>query len=113
MRTNPNTIPLVPYRGAAAKTLLGYRMAPSDEAEDGGPRKVSPTERSLAGGDDLPYRVELWDEEKKAVEQILAVTANASIGYAAYYAATREHPQRYVVLRHKRSIVSRWNGPEH
>jgi hypothetical protein len=113
MTINLNTSPSVPFPVPAEKTLLGYRMAPSDEAEDGGQRKVSPLERSLAGADDLPYRVELWDDEKKAVEQILAVTANASIGYAAYYAATREHPQRYVVLRHKRSIVSRWNGPEH
>jgi hypothetical protein len=113
MGINLNTTPSVPFWVPAAKTLLGYRMAPSDEAEDGGPRKVSSTERSLAGGDDLPYRVELWDEEKKAVEQVLAVTANATIGYAAYYAATRENPHRYVVLRHKRSIVSRWNGPEH
>ena len=88
MGINLNTKPSVPFRVPVAKTLLGYRMAPSDEAEDGGPRKASPSERSLAGGDDLPYRVELWDEEKKAVEQILAVTANATIGYAAYYAAT-------------------------
>jgi len=44
---------------------------------------------------------------------VLAVTANGSIGYAAYYAATREFPDRYVTLRHKNSIVSRWNGPRH
>jgi len=26
---------------------------------------------------------------------------------------TREYPDRYVTLRHKNSIVSRWNGPGH
>jgi hypothetical protein len=62
-------------------------------------------------GEDLPYKVELWNEGKTAVEQVLAVTANGSIGYAAYYAATREYPDRYVTLRHKNGIVSRWNGP--
>lgn len=61
----------------------------------------------------LPYNVELWDETKSFVEQVLAVTAHGSIGYAAYYAATREFPTRYVTLRHKGSIVSRWNGPKH
>ncbi len=35
------------------------------------------------------------------------------IVYAAYYAAAREYPHRYVTLRHKNSIVSRSNPPEH
>ena len=47
------------------------------------------------------------------VEQVLAITANGSIGYAAYYAATREHPDRYITLRHKNRIVSRWNEAKH
>jgi len=70
--------------------------------------------RSLHGpqaGEDLPYKVELWDPAKTGVEQVLAITANGSIGYAAYYAATREYPDRYITLRHKNAIVSRWNGP--
>lgn len=61
--------------------------------------------------EDLPYKVELWDADKKAVEQVLAVTANSSIGYAAYYAATREFANRFVTLRHKGSILIRWNTP--
>jgi hypothetical protein len=65
-----------------------------------------------ADGEELPYRVELWDKQGLSVEQVLAVTANGSIGYAAYYAATREHPDRYVTLRHRNSIISRWNGPK-
>lgn len=66
-----------------------------------------------AEGEDLPYKVELWDPVKQAVEQVLAVTANSSIGYAAYYAATREYADRYVTLRHKGSILIRWNAPTH
>src|SRR6516225_3950987 len=65
-----------------------------------------------ADSEELPYRVELWDKQGLSVEQVLAVTANGSIGYAAYYAATREHPDRYVTLRHRNSIISRWNGPK-
>jgi len=63
-------------------------------------------------GEELPYRVEVWGEDLKAVEQTLAMTANGSIGYAAYYEATREYPDRYVVLRHKNRIVARWNPPD-
>jgi hypothetical protein len=88
------------------------RLSPAsgddDDASAPVPFRPSPVER-----EDLPYRVELWDDAKVNVEQILAVTSNGSIGYAAYYAATREYPQRYVTLRHKNRIVSRWNGPGH
>jgi hypothetical protein len=80
---------------------------PGDGPPD--PRSAS---RLTAPQGELPYRVELWDEARKSVEQVLAVTAHSSIGYAAYYAATREYPDRYVTLRHKDRIVSRSNAPE-
>jgi hypothetical protein len=63
--------------------------------------------------EDLPYKVELWNPERTAVEQVLAITANASIGYSAFYAAARDYFDRYITLRHKNSIVNRWNGPPH
>jgi len=63
--------------------------------------------------EDLPYRVELWNPERTAVEQVLAITANASIGYSAFYAAARDHFDRYITLRHKTSIINRWNAPPH
>jgi hypothetical protein len=72
------------------------------------PSAPVPTER-----EDLPYKVEIWDDAGAAVEQVVAVTANASIGYAAYYAATREFPDRRITLRHKNSVVARWNAPKH
>jgi hypothetical protein len=40
----------------------------------------------------------------------LAVTAHSSIGYAAYHAATREYPDRYVTLSHRNRVLSRWNA---
>ncbi|TPI46708.1 hypothetical protein FJW05_14740 [Mesorhizobium sp. B2-9-1] len=87
-----------------------YSFAPENEPGDDEENPVS-HEPGSAEHDELPYRVELWNAAKNGVEQVLAVTANASIGYAAYYAATREHPDRYVTLRHKNNFVSRWNGP--
>jgi hypothetical protein len=96
----------------AATPFPAYRLAPGDDPDDAS-AKVPRYDRSTDGREDLPYKVELWDERKGAVEQVLAVTANGSIGYAAYYAAAREYPNRYVTLRHKNSIVSRSNPPEH
>jgi hypothetical protein len=89
-----------------------YRLGPVGDPEDGDPG-AAPFGRIPAEREDLPYKVELWNEARTAVEQVLAVTANGSIGYAAYYAATREFPHRYITLRHKSRIVSRWNAPRH
>lgn len=94
--------------GAAA-----YRLTSSDDGRDSGRKGLPSSGPSAASGEDLPYKVELWDEARTAVEQVLAVTASASIGFAAYHAATREFPHRYVTLRHKGSILSRWNTPAH
>ena|SRR5579871_2244694 len=106
-------IPNAQLADSAAQALeFPYRLASGNDPGDGKPSKLRP-DRSVAGREDLPYRVELWDESKNSVEQVLAVTANGSIGFAAYYAATREHPDRYVTLRHKNSVVARWNGPRH
>ena len=87
-----------------------FRLGPGNEPEDEAPKRAR-SDRSSAEREDLPYKVELWDEGRKSVEQVLAVTANASIGYGAYYAATREFASRYVTLRHKNRIISRWNAP--
>ena len=92
-----------------AALIYHFGAADSREGSGGGPSSdTPPTER-----EDLPYKVEIWDAAKLAVEQILAVTASGSIGYAAYYAATREFPERYITLRHKNRILSQWNGREH
>ena len=68
-------------------------------------------EPELPAGEDLPYKVEIWDGTKNSVEAIVAVTASSAIGYAAYYAATGEYPDRYITLRHKGAVLIRWNAP--
>jgi hypothetical protein len=78
------------------------------DAESAPPKDGS--DGSTAPRDDLPYKVELWNAERTSVEQTLAVTAHSSIGYAAYHAATREYPDRYVTLRHRNRVLSRWNA---
>jgi hypothetical protein len=85
-------------------------FAPGSDPDDPA-AKVPRFDRPTAGREDLPYKVELWDERGTSVEQVLAVTASGTIGYAAYFAATREHPDRYVTLRHKNTIISRSHPP--
>jgi len=101
----------IELRGSSAPSIATL-LAPLEGPRGGSARKdaggkVEPQ------GDDLPYRVELWNAEKTAVEQVVAVTASASIGQAAFYAAAREYADRYVTLRHKQAVINRWNGPSH
>ncbi|MBV8192122.1 MAG: hypothetical protein JO339_33160 [Alphaproteobacteria bacterium] len=86
------------------------RLAAGDD--DDADRLDDLSRRRADERDELGYVVELWDEAGRAVEQVLAITVNSSIGFAAYFAATREHPNRYLTLRHKNAIVTRWNGPK-
>jgi hypothetical protein len=90
-----------------------YRFLPAGRSRPGGRGKPSSGSFSQQEREDLPYRVELWNPERTAVEQVLAITANASIGYSAFYAAARDYFDRYITLRHKTSIINRWNGPPH
>jgi hypothetical protein len=84
---------------------------PSDDHGQRDVRGFPGRDPSPQDDDDLPFIVELWSGDKETVEQVLAVTASGSIGYAAYFAATKEHPQRFITLRRQTHIVSRWNGP--
>jgi hypothetical protein len=88
-----------------------YRFQDSDDPPEG----ENPTGRTRRAIDpnqteELAYRVELWDRDGEAIEQVLAVTSSASIGYAAFYAATREFPDAVITLRHNKSIMSKWGG---
>jgi len=111
MRSNVVQISPRRMQSSVASGVL-YWLRPEDDNDDSvsgtAPSRPGPVER-----EDLPYKVELWNATKTAVEQVLAVTASGSIGYAAFYGATREFPDRYVTLRHKNSIISRWHGPRH
>ena len=90
-----------------------YYFLPGDDPDDGEQAGKPSPKSTPSKREDLPYRVELWNLNKTAVEEVLAVTRSASIGYAAFYAATREYPNRYLTLRDKSGVVNRWNGPVH
>jgi hypothetical protein len=79
MRTNANALPSNP--ATALAFVPSYNLGSGGDPEDE-PRKPPRSDRGAAAREDLPYRVELWDEGKESVELVLAVTANGSIGYA-------------------------------
>jgi hypothetical protein len=91
-----------------------FRLQPSDDPGNRGrPKDASAPGALPAENEDLAYKVEIWDRDGEVIEQVLAVTSSPSIGYAAYYAATREFPDAVITLRHKNGIMSRWGGKPH
>ena len=58
---------------------------------------------------DLTFRLHLWSE-RGGIERLLAETCNPSIGYAALYAAAKEHPNRNLTLSRRGQVIYRWDG---
>jgi hypothetical protein len=90
-----------------------HDFRPPDEPPDETPKTPLPYGEFPQEADDLPYKVEVWDEAGHFVEQVVAVSVSPAIGYAAYFAATREYPGRAITLRHKATVISRWTGRAH
>lgn len=86
------------------------RLSPIDDPSDRGSKTPPLHGRFQNDDEELPYSVELWAADMSALEQVVAVSVSPSIGYAAYFAATREYPGRVIVLRHRNRIISRWDA---
>jgi hypothetical protein len=50
---------------------------------------------------DLPYSVELWDDEDRHVEELIALTGDYRVAKAAFDEAVKQRPGRIVTLRKK------------
>lgn len=55
--------------------------------------------------EELSYAVELWAEDRRSVEKILARASKVSLARAIFRAALDENPGRRIVLRHGARIV--------
>jgi hypothetical protein len=93
--------------------LAAHQFRPPNEPPDQDSQTPGPEGEFPVENDDLPYKVEVWDATGRFVELVVAVSVSAAIGYAAYYAATREYGGRAITLRHKDHVISRWTGKAH
>jgi hypothetical protein len=55
--------------------------------------------------DDLPYRVEVWDDKDSHIEKVIALTSDYATAKSAYDAAVKRRPGRFITLRHKARII--------
>jgi hypothetical protein len=87
------------------------RFAPAQDDRD--PASGAPPHGRGTSKDDFPYVVEMWDDGRTAVDQVLAVAVNGNLAFAAFYAAIREYPDRYITLRLNNHVLSRSIRPTH
>ena len=69
-----------------------------------------PATDETISSDDLPYRIDLKEDEDTARVRILARASNASLAQAIFRAAQEEHPGRHITLRHCGKIIASSNG---
>jgi hypothetical protein len=67
-------------------------------------------ERATAGPSarmpDLPFRIELWDQEERGVERIVARAHSANLAQAIFRAACEQYPGRHLRLWRGRERLS-------
>jgi hypothetical protein len=67
------------------------------------PKKGQAVAARSASADDLPFRVELWNDRKTSTERVVARTHSATLAQAVFNAACEQYPGRHLSL---------WRGGE-
>jgi hypothetical protein len=55
--------------------------------------------------DDLPFRVELWDDKDSRLEEIIALASDYATAKSAYEGAVKRRPGRLITLRQKARVI--------
>ena len=55
---------------------------------------------------DLPYRVEMWDDHDSHVEELIALVADHAVARAAFAEASRRRPGKVIILRQKSRVLA-------
>ena len=66
--------------------------------------RISPRRRAPLP--DLPFRIELWNEEGSEVERVVARAYSANLAQAIFKAACEQYPGRQLSLWHGRERVA-------
>jgi hypothetical protein len=55
--------------------------------------------------DDLPFRVELWDDKDSHIEEIIALASDYATAKSVYEKAVKRRPGRFITLRQKARVI--------
>ena len=62
----------------------------------------------MGGRDDnLPFRIELWDEADRHIEEVIALAADFASGCGAYDEAVKRRPGKLITLRQKARVIKK------
>ena len=60
----------------------------------------------MAGhADDLPFRVELWDDKDSHIEEVIALASDYGTARSAYEEAVKRRPGKLITLRQKARVI--------
>lgn len=60
----------------------------------------------MSGGDDnLPFRIEVWDDADRHIEELIALTSDFASACGAYDEAVKRRPGKLITLRQKARVI--------
>ena len=59
----------------------------------------------MTGRDELPFRVEIWDDKHGHVEAVIALASDYATAKSAYEVAVKRRPGRFITLRQKARVI--------
>jgi hypothetical protein len=57
--------------------------------------------------DDLPFRIELWDDADRHIEEVIALASDFSTASSAYEEAVKRRPGKLITLRQKARVIKK------
>jgi hypothetical protein len=57
--------------------------------------------------DDLPFRIELWDDGDRHVEEVIALASDFSTAKCGYEEAVRRRAGKLITLRQKSRVIKK------
>jgi hypothetical protein len=56
---------------------------------------------------DLPFRVELWDDNDTHIEEVIALVSDFATAKSAFEEAVRRRPGKRIILREKARVIQK------
>ena len=60
--------------------------------------------------EDFHFRIDLWDDQDRLIEQVIAFVSDLTVARAAYEAAVKAKPGKRITLRQRASIIEKSFG---
>ena len=68
---------------------------------------VSFSTHSMGGEHDLQFKIELWDDEDRHIEEVIALTSDFASACGAYDEAVKRLPGKLITLRQKARVIKK------